>query len=236
MGQSKMSKHERLIKAREAAGLSTYKLADLVRTSQAQISRLERGERKLTKEWAERLSGPLGVSAQDLMFGVETGDGDSFTQTKSVNAIKLVRVIGKVSAGRWMDRADLIDPDEQIQIPVVPGRFESVDQFAFKVEGPSMNARNILPGDYVVCVPYWLVRTAPTDGDVVVIERQRGDLVERTVKELVVHADRFEFWPRSTDIRYQKPEIVERSESGMVEDDNTTITIVGKVLSRFGYI
>lgn len=231
-----MTKNERLARAREAAGLSTYELAELAGTSQAQIWKLEQGKRKLTKEWAERLSTPLKISAQALMFGEESGDTPNRGHTKNVKSVRLVPVLGKVSAGRWMDRADLTDLDEEISIPIVPGRFEHVDQFAFKVEGPSMNARNILPGDYVICIPYWLVRSAPTDGDVVVIERQRGDLVERTVKELVVHADRYEFWPRSTDIRYQKPEIVQRANGALVEDEHTVITIIGKVISRFGYL
>jgi transcriptional regulator with XRE-family HTH domain len=58
-----------LRKYRHAAGLSQARLAQLVRTSQPQIQRLETGKRKLTKEWAVRLAPHLGVSAERLLFG-----------------------------------------------------------------------------------------------------------------------------------------------------------------------
>lgn len=53
---------------REKNNLSQQQLADLVGTSQPQIKRLESGERKLTKEWAERLAPHLGVKAWMLVF------------------------------------------------------------------------------------------------------------------------------------------------------------------------
>lgn len=54
---------------REKLKLSQADLAEAVGTSQPQIKRLEAGDRKLTKEWAERLSPHLGVAAESLMFG-----------------------------------------------------------------------------------------------------------------------------------------------------------------------
>ncbi|WP_376742483.1 helix-turn-helix domain-containing protein [Ensifer canadensis] len=61
-----------IIKAlRELRGLSQTDLAELVGTSQPQIRRLEAGERKLTKEWAERLAGPLQATAEQILFDSE---------------------------------------------------------------------------------------------------------------------------------------------------------------------
>ena len=54
--------------AREAAALTQAALADLAGTSQPQIRRLETGERKFTREWAERLAPHLGASAEALLF------------------------------------------------------------------------------------------------------------------------------------------------------------------------
>ncbi|WP_192843847.1 XRE family transcriptional regulator [Aureimonas sp. D3] len=53
---------------RKAAGLHQAELADLAGTSQAQIGRLEKGERKLTIEWAERIAPHLNTTARNLMF------------------------------------------------------------------------------------------------------------------------------------------------------------------------
>jgi phage repressor protein C with HTH and peptisase S24 domain len=54
---------------REKQQLTQSDLAELVGTSQPQIKRLETGERKLTKEWAEKIGPKLGVTAEILMFG-----------------------------------------------------------------------------------------------------------------------------------------------------------------------
>ncbi|MFG1388845.1 S24 family peptidase [Xanthobacter sp. V3C-2] len=53
---------------REGLDMSQESLAKLAGTSQAQIDRLEKGQRKLTKEWAMRLSPHLGIDASDLLF------------------------------------------------------------------------------------------------------------------------------------------------------------------------
>lgn len=57
----------RIRMARLAAGLTQETLASRVGTSVAQISRLERGDRTLTRNWATRLVEVLGGSWKDLM-------------------------------------------------------------------------------------------------------------------------------------------------------------------------
>ncbi len=54
---------------RERRGLTQAQLGEAVGTSQAQIAKLESGKRALSKGWAQRLSGPLGVKPQELLFG-----------------------------------------------------------------------------------------------------------------------------------------------------------------------
>jgi phage repressor protein C with HTH and peptisase S24 domain len=54
---------------RDKLKISQADLAEAVGTSQPQIKRLEAGDRKLTKEWAERLSPHLKVTAEELLFG-----------------------------------------------------------------------------------------------------------------------------------------------------------------------
>lgn len=60
---------------REQKKLSQAQLAERVGTSQPQIKRLEDGERKLTKEWAERIAPHLDVSAESLLFPDKTESG-----------------------------------------------------------------------------------------------------------------------------------------------------------------
>lgn len=54
---------------REDRDMSQNELAEKAGTSQPQINRLEKGERKLTKEWAERLAPHLNVTPEILLFG-----------------------------------------------------------------------------------------------------------------------------------------------------------------------
>lgn len=51
---------------REQRGMSQQQLADAVQpaTTQSQIDRLEKGERRLTDDWMKRLAKPLGVKAE----------------------------------------------------------------------------------------------------------------------------------------------------------------------------
>lgn len=58
---------------REKREITQSQLADMVGTSQPQIKRLETGDRKLTKEWAEKIGPALGVTAEILMFGSPEG-------------------------------------------------------------------------------------------------------------------------------------------------------------------
>ncbi|MEZ2131880.1 MULTISPECIES: XRE family transcriptional regulator [unclassified Sinorhizobium] len=58
----------KLRELRERQGLSQQQLAELAGTSQPQIKRLETGDRKLTKEWAERLAPHLQASPEVILF------------------------------------------------------------------------------------------------------------------------------------------------------------------------
>jgi transcriptional regulator with XRE-family HTH domain len=58
---------------RRLRNLTIEELARRSRTTASQISKLERGERRLTLDWMERLSGALGCRSQDLLPGQGQG-------------------------------------------------------------------------------------------------------------------------------------------------------------------
>ena len=53
---------------REAMGLSQAAVAELANTSQSQIVKLEKDQRKITKAWADRLGPILGVHSARILF------------------------------------------------------------------------------------------------------------------------------------------------------------------------
>ncbi len=57
-----------LLTTRKVAGMTRVKLASLAGTSPQQIEKLEKGQRELTRPWAERLAPHLGVSPEFLVF------------------------------------------------------------------------------------------------------------------------------------------------------------------------
>ncbi len=90
----------RIAELREKKKLSQEELAELVGTSGQQIGRLEKGTRKLTTEWMDRLAPALGVRARDLM-----GDHQ-------------VPIVGYVGAGAEMHYyAFAQSPDEYVPMP-----------------------------------------------------------------------------------------------------------------------
>lgn len=57
----------RIAKLREQRGLTQAELAKLAHTTQPQIQRLERGERRLTEDWMKRIAAALDVDPADLL-------------------------------------------------------------------------------------------------------------------------------------------------------------------------
>jgi len=211
----------RLFDARSALKMSQAELADKVQTTQSQIQRLEKGKRKLDRDWAHRLAPHLNVTVEYLLG---EGSRTSLLDTTASRAVTLVPVRGRVAAGAWMAHDDLAD---EIDIPALP-RTDGLEQFAFRIEGTSMNAAGLLDGWYVVCVPYWQAREAFTPNDTVVVERRQGGLVERTCKVVQLTPTHYELAPRSTDPRWQQPIRIPR---GLTEpEDGVEIEVVGLVV------
>ena len=57
----------RIKELRRGAGLTLQKLADVIGTTPQQINRLERGDRRLTTEWMERVASGLDVHPTELI-------------------------------------------------------------------------------------------------------------------------------------------------------------------------
>lgn len=223
-----------LREAREAAGLTQARLAELARTSQPQIKRLEAGDRKLTREWAERLAPHLKLSPQKLMFG-ELPDVDGDLIDLSAELVP-VHVSGVTEAGAFREANEFVESERVTIYEPRDREFPHARQGAFDVAGDSMDAlivngrpRPILPGDRVVTIDFEDLegRLPLQDGMVVVVEQVRdgGHLREWSVKQLEIHDDRFEFHPRSTNLKH-KPIVVKRD---LNADDGRSVRILALV-------
>lgn len=191
-----------------------------------------------------RTGKPRRITAEELIaiedfFGermpVAPQDGKGFAVSRQTGNLEFlpvtrhVQVHGEVAAGVWQEE-ETWDEERYDSVPIVPGRFERLDQRAFYVRGPSMDQKDIFDGDFVITVKYFELREHPVDGDIVVITRTRAGLCERTVKQVAVFPDRIELWPRSSDARYQTPIVVMRDRD---PDDDTTVEITDMVIGKY---
>lgn len=145
-----------------------------------------------------------------------------------------IRYGGIVEAGTFR-RVNIYNQDAEYQlIPLQPNPHYPADrQFAYRVEGDSMNLEHILPGMWIhaVEVHTWEhYHGAPNDRELVIVEKKADFDDERrelTVKMLRIFRDRIELHPCSSNkdhevyvIPYKPP-----------EDHDDNIHVVGVVLS-----
>ncbi|UTO29099.1 LexA family protein [Bartonella harrusi] len=206
-------------KLRKDLGLTQVKLAEKAGTTQPQIKRLEKGERKLTKEWAEKLAPHLGVKPFNLLF----------PENKEIhpisNAIGMIPVIGKVAASSWMSVEDMDFGFDDIEYVPSTSKYPAHFQFALKIEGNCLNkiARD---GDQLICVDIIKAGIDVEPNDLVIVERSRfnGQMIERTAKRIRQTISGFELWPESTEPNHQEPIKINGA------TDGEEIRVVGKVL------
>lgn len=240
--------------------LKDARVAEILGVKQPQIWRLRnfphgKNSRPMTLAWARRLAPVFGVAPTELLPPEDTsGANQARSSINFVNDLRLtpgtfgrhdeesklsivtpapkpipVEVRGETAAGLWFEHDQMID-EGLPPIPYVPGKYANLEQFSYKVSGTSMDRVRINHGDYVICVDYFMARSTLQTGDIVVVERRNGHLIERSCKELNVTHEGFELWPRSSDPRFQEPIRISRRD-GTTADDGTIIEIVGLVIA-----
>lgn len=134
---------------------------------------------------------------------------------------------GRAAAGLWVEDEAELTGDGHAPFASDP-RYPTAAQYALALEGDSLN--EIYPPGVVVHV---VARDAyPAfirPGDLVVLARRRGGLLERSVKELRADAaGRLQAWPRSTNPRWS-----EALDLAADLDDGDVVTIEGVVIGAY---
>lgn len=183
----------------------------------------EDGTRNIQRSKLLEYSGAFRVSLKWLLTGASGPDVVEVTGS--------IPVVGEVAAGLWREE-EVWDSSKYPDIPRVPGRYDSLDQRAYRVSGPSVDKLRIFDGDFVITVWYEDVRSSITDGDVVVVQRRNGSLTEYTVKqvETQIPDGRVLLWPRSTDPKFTDPIVVPIGDSGC--DDNH-VAVIALVIGTY---
>jgi SOS-response transcriptional repressor LexA len=225
---AKTAMGERLKQARVNAGYRSARAAAIDHSwTVSTYAAHENGQNEFDPAAAETYGQAFRVSSGWLLTG-ENKENKSIQEFRS--PVRHVNVRGIVSASKLIEPA--FEQEIDAIVPYVPDRFANAEQFAYRVEGNSMDIEHIFDGDYVICVPYGVARTGPASGDVVVVEQHIGQAVKRTCKAIELHHDRVAFVPRSTDPRFQEAVLIVRN-GEMHDQDENLVEIVGLVIGSY---
>ena len=183
----------RLRATRAIRHLTQRQLADRAGTTLQQISRLERGDRRLTLDWVRRLARALECSEMELI-----GAG--------ITAIAPIMVQGATEADAWHAMVEW-PRDRWYPVPVPEDRrFAGVERFGLLVRGNAMN-RRYPEGSILTCVQLDILDAPPGPGQRVICHRRRpaDQLIEVTARELRRDDDRDWLWFDSTAPEHQQP-------------------------------
>jgi phage repressor protein C with HTH and peptisase S24 domain len=235
-------------------GWNTKRVAEASGVSYTTLASFVQGHtQSLRGDTEHKVAAALGTTAEDLFGGGgtivrELGmalDADALPAdldqlepfladprsggTRTAGRLKPVQrripVVGEVAAGLWREQqaVELEQVDEWLPVEI-PG-YERAALYALKVTGSSMNAV-YPPGRFVIVAPAH--EAGVRWGDYVIVERQKNDLVETTIKELVNDRGRLALYPRSYDPNFQDPIYLKHD-----TDDQTAPRIIGVVVADF---
>lgn len=205
----------------EALGLSQRKAARLAGLSEDTVRTILRRHTDARAETLARLAPVLGVSVDWLARGLVS------EPTDSPPAPALLPLRGRAAAGLWLEGELDASPEVVLPLAVHP-RWPAAAQWGLTLEGDSLD--QLYPaGAAVHVVALEAFGRSPRAGDLVVLVRRRGQLLERSVKELRVDGQgRLQAWPRSTNPRWQTP-----VDFAQDLDDGDTVTVEGVVVGAY---
>lgn len=192
--------HERLQEARQKAGFqSAAEAAQRFGWGYSTYASHENGQRGLRLDAARRYAKAFNVSVSWLLSGNE---GDRPASNDPI-PLTTIPVVGRIAAGVWTD-ADAYQYEDETRIPAAPSPdYPASVQIAMAVDGTSMN--KLMPdGSYAIGVPFEHARPL-RNNDVIALRRERGGLVETTVKRYVEKDGKQLFMPESDDPKHQAP-------------------------------
>lgn len=153
------------------------------------------------------LRGIREISADELIalenIFAQQAPRQGLASAKPISEVKLIRLLGEVAGGVWREM-DSIDFDETfLNYPLDP-RWPEGSVYALRVRGNSIN-RQAKDGEIAVVLNLDAAPRDFKDGDWVVVERLRRDVIECTIKLVRGRPGDWLLFPDSDDPRFQEP-------------------------------
>lgn len=173
-----------------------------------------------------KIAAYFGVDVSELLIE----DADAARLRPSSPSMTALPLLGKVQAGAWLELDDTSQEEPQMLAAALDRRYPQARQWLREVDGDSMNARNIFPGDLAHIVEVVGSGVNLNSGMIVEVTRYRagGALREITLKEVEVSDHgQVTLWPRSSNPKWQDP--VRLTES---DDQEVQVEITGLLLAK----
>jgi transcriptional regulator with XRE-family HTH domain len=199
----KAAMSERIKTARLKRGLSQSQLAKQLGVSRNAVSQWESGSSEPTPERLRQLCVTLNVDLQWLGTG----------QRSRPVMVQGLPLRGRVAAGIWEEIVESQDMEME-RVPAAPDvRYPAEFQYALRVSGNSVD-KIAADGSILHVLDVTEAGITVRNGDLVVVERHRGGLVEATVKRVKMNgAQSIELWPETRDPQNQKPIVLKAPEA-----------------------
>jgi SOS-response transcriptional repressor LexA len=194
---SGMEPGDRLRQARIDAGLAVEQVAERVQKAPSTVRAHENGQNGIKAPMAARYARALGVSPEWLLYGRSPDDQGPLPELSELP------LLANTQAGAWL-AVDDTGQEEPPMVPHVKDRaYPHARQWLREVQGDSMNAAGVMPGDLAHLVEFF--GAGLENGMIVEVTRTRdgGSLREITLKEVEVSDRGVLLWPRSTNPRWK---------------------------------
>lgn len=152
----------------------------------------------------EALAPVLNTTPAELAFGTPR-------PRRSRREQPMLRIIGEVAAGLWLDIEGFAEEREWPQYPVpFDPRYPEEAQYGLLVVGTSIN-RVAQNGDVLQCLDVGISGISPQEDDLVVVERRRGQAGQKevTAKRYRPRGSVVELAPDSTDTRWTESLVID---------------------------
>lgn len=221
----------RLREARAASGFdSASSAAKAMGVGVSTYVQHENGGRGIPASRALQYGRFFGVRPEWLLYGRGEKDAPQWAPQ-----LTMLPVMARIQAGAWLAVDDFDQGQEQpMMSAALDPRYPHAPQYLREVQGDSMNARGIFPGDFAHIADFAESGANINTGMVVEVTRTRdgGALREITLKEAeVVPGGAVILWPRSTNPRWKDPVPLDPDDGSEVEVRVTGILL--SVIRRF---
>jgi SOS-response transcriptional repressor LexA len=186
----------------------------------------ENGDRNPSRKAAMKYGAAFKVPWEWILEGGPIPDGRRRQRTGPIPTN------GEVAAGQWLDLDLQADPRDFDQYPIAADpRYPNDAQYGLIVRGTSIN-RIADAGDVLHCLDLVLAGEEPSEDDIVIVERMRGQASQKevTAKRIAKRGGLIVLSPDSTDAKW-KP--IEFDPKASKHDHDEQVRVIALVIAVY---